>query len=286
MRWSKSILFTLVLLLSLPGFAQPSLRDILQVGGVLQQRRGSSDLEQAIRLGGVIIQMSRRGDYQSRQPSYRVPQRPRYPEVRYPAPPTPQPPVSVGGRPAGYDHIAVSGKSTRLDPSALPLTINPGDQYHYQTVQKAAELWNSAGQGELFRVTTGPADLTVDWTGSNVSAGSRAETRMKTSRRVVVPDSISVRSGNRDRYELARVMTHELGHVLGLDHSSYQGDIMYRSEQPGDLALSERDVQMLYWLYSQHDFVPVVGSTRLGDGVQTFGLQPVSFFCSHGHKSH
>lgn len=284
MRWSNSVLFTLVLLLTVPGFAQPSLRDILQVGGVLQQRRGSSDLEQAIRLGGVIIQMSRRGDYQSRQPSYRVPQNPRYPEVRYPAPAprTPQPPASVGGRPAGYDHIAVSGKSTRLDPSALPLTINPGNQYHYQTVQKAVELWNSAGQGELFRVTTGPADLTVDWTGSNVSAGSRAETRMKTSRRVVVPDSISVRSGNRDRYELARVMTHELGHVLGLDHSDYHGDIMYRSEQPGDLVLSERDVQMLHWLYSQHDFVPVVGATRTRTTVNGFALQPASF-CPHDH---
>ena len=64
MRWSKSIFFTLVLLLTVPGFAQPSLRDILQVGGALQQRRGSSDLEQAIRLGGVIIQMTGRGDYQ------------------------------------------------------------------------------------------------------------------------------------------------------------------------------------------------------------------------------
>jgi len=284
MRWSKSLFFTLVLLLTVPGFAQPSLRDILQVGGVLQQRRGSSDLEQAIRLGGVIIQMSRGSDYGSRQPSYRVPQSPRYPEVRYPtsrAPrQVPRPPVSVGGRPAGYDHIAVAGKTTRLDPSSLPLTINPGDQYHYQTVEKAVSIWNNAGLGTLFQVTTGPADLTVDWSGSSVSPGSRAETRMQTSRSMVVPSSISVRSGHRDQYELARVMTHELGHVLGLDHSDYRGDMMYRSEQPGDLALSERDVQMLHWLYSQPDFVPVVGATRTRSGVNGFALQSASF-CPH-----
>ncbi|MCA9779723.1 MAG: hypothetical protein KC800_23505, partial [Candidatus Eremiobacteraeota bacterium] len=86
MRWSKSLFFTLVLLLTVPGFAEPSLRDILRVGG-------------------VIIQMSRGSEYGSRQPSYRVPQRPRYPEVRYPASraprQVPRPPVSVGGRPAG-----------------------------------------------------------------------------------------------------------------------------------------------------------------------------------------
>ncbi|MFA5503986.1 MAG: matrixin family metalloprotease [Vulcanimicrobiota bacterium] len=283
MRWSKSIILTLVFLLALPAFAQPSLSDLFQIGQALQSRRGSSDLENALRLGGVIIQMSSRGSYQERVPYNRYPHQPRYPDLRVPtpAPQPPQHPATVSGRPAGYEYIAVGGKTTRLDPSYLPLTINPGDQYHYQTVEKAVEIWNNAGMGALFQVTSGPADLTVDWSGRSVTPGTRAETRLHTSRNVVVPSSISVRTEGRDRYELARVMTHELGHVLGLDHSQHRGDMMYRSEQQGELALSNRDIQMLHWLYSQPDYVPVVGATNTRAALNSYSLN--SFNCE-GHE--
>lgn len=170
----------------------------------------------------------------------------------------------------------------RLDPSSLPLTINPGSPHHLQTVQKAVDIWNNAGLGTLFAVTHGQADITVDWSGSAVSPGARAETRMKTSRNLVVPSGISVKTGNRNRYQLARVMTHELGHVLGLDHSSSREDIMYRSESNGDLALSARDQQMVRWLYSQSQYVPVVGATNSGAGARAFALKPSSF-CGHDH---
>jgi Matrixin len=166
----------------------------------------------------------------------------------------------------------------RLDPTRLPLTINPGDAAHLQIVQKSVDLWNRGGLGTLFAVTSGPADITVDWTGRSVSPGARAETRMSTSSNLVVPSGISVKQGDRSPYDLARVMTHELGHVLGLDHSHSKGDIMFRSEAPGgDLVLSDRDLQMLKWLYSQNNYVPVVGSTSQPTGQASFALQPQSF---------
>ena len=289
MRWTKVLVFTLTLFLLQPVWAQPSLRDIMQVSQAIHNRRGSgSNIEQAIRVGGMIIRIAqpRRGT----TPVQRLPRtQPRYPNIptTYPRrqPRTaPAPPVSVpgAGKPQGYDYIAVGGKTMRLDPSSLPLTVNPGGGQHAQSVQKAVQIWNSAGLGTLFAVTNGPADITVDWSGRAVSPGARAETRMRTSRSMVVPSGISVKSGGRNHYQLARVMTHELGHVLGLDHSDSSGDIMYRSETNGDLALSARDLQMVRWLYSQSQYVPVVGSTQGRAGTTSFALQPNSF-CGHDH---
>lgn len=262
----------------------------MQVGQALHNRRGSgsSDLEQAIRVGGMIIRIAqpRRGT----SPLQRLPRtQPRSPNLppTYPRPQprtAPAPPVSVPGvgKPQGYDFIAVAGKTMRLDPTSLPLTINPGSGHYTQSVQKAVQIWNSAGLGTLFALTNGPADITVDWSGSAVSPGARAETRMRTSSSMVVPSGISVKTAGRSPYQLARVMTHELGHVLGLDHSSASGDIMYRSETNGDLALSTRDLQMVKWLYSQSHYVPVVGATQGQAGRASFALKPNSF-CGHDH---
>ena len=289
MRWTKVLVFTLTLFFLQPVWAQPSLRDIMQVTQAVHSRRGSgSNIEQAIRVGGMIIRIAR--PRRGTSPVQRPPRtRSRYPDISSSYPRTqprtvPAPPVSVpgAGRPQGYDYIAVGGKTMRLDPSSLPLTINPGEGRYTQSVQKAVQIWNSAGLGTLFAVTHGPADITVDWSGSAVFPGARAETRMRTSRSMVVPSGISVKTGGRSHYQLARVMTHELGHVLGLDHSNSSSDIMYRSETNGDLALSSRDLQMVKWLYSQSQYVPVVGSTQGRARTTSFALQPNSF-CGHEH---
>lgn len=241
-------------------------------GPVLGGNRRNDKLQTVILIGGALYELSRNRNQSS---SRDYPTRP-YPD--YPGQPTTYPdrpevsnpgyyPEPAGGliRPDGYDAISYSGRTLRLDPSILPLSINPGDRSYQAEVQEAVRTWNSAGLGQLFEVTHGVADLTVDWSGSRVSSGARAETRMATTSRHVVPTDLSVRTSGRSGQQLARVLTHELGHVLGLDHSNQTSDVMYRSEQSNrPLGLTARDRQMLHWLYSQQNYLPVLGRTDIG----------------------
>ncbi|MGE0491356.1 MAG: matrixin family metalloprotease [Vulcanimicrobiota bacterium] len=236
--------------------AQPALADKGSILNDLLHRAGG------IRVGGVVIQVG--GGSRS----------PRGFPRRQPAPPLPAPPqtTSPDGRPAGYAFISSGGRPIRVDPTVLPLTINPGDRRYAPAVANAITAWNQAGLGTFFALSDGPADLTVDWSGRGLSPGSRAETRMSRSAQQVVPSDIRVRPDGRDLPQLSRIMTHELGHVLGLDHSDFAGDIMYHSEQDYPGQLTQRDHQMLVWIYSQQNYTPVVGR-RLATG----GLVPQAF---------
>jgi hypothetical protein len=175
-------------------------------------------------------------------------------------------PGTAVNRPDGYSYIEHHGNPIRLDPRILPLTINAGGGNGDQVVGRAIQNWNAAGIGQVFALTNGPADLTIDWSGSKVSQGARAETRMIRSQNYVMPVELSVRTSGRTPDQLARVMTHELGHVLGLDHSRDRRDVMYEAEQNGSATLSARDLAMVSWLYSQNRYTPVVGRTDVNGG--------------------
>jgi hypothetical protein len=169
------------------------------------------------------------------------------------------PGASSQGRPQGYAFIENGGLPTRLDPSILPLTVNAGGGQGDAVVGRAIESWNNAGIGHVFELTNGAADLNIDWSGSKCSPGARAETRMARSANYVIPTDLSVRTGGRSPEQLTRVLTHELGHVLGLDHSQDPNDVMYASEQNRSSQLTRRDLAMAHWIYSQSRFAPVIG---------------------------
>ena len=74
-------------------------------------------------------------------------------------------------------------------------------------------------------------------------------------------------SGERNRYDLDTVLTHELGHVLGLDESDVRGATMFPDTRRGETdrrQLSTDDVDGILSLY-RHQTMPVIGcsvSTR------------------------
>ena len=263
MKWTKAFgVFLLSFALVVPASAQ-SLQDLLR----LSSGRSSKAQKIAV-IGSVLYQISQR-QRQERPPT--VPNYPQLPQQRVPVYYPPQAPTpshtSPAHRPVGYSALEVSGKPTRLEPSRVPLTVNAGHPAYQDLVHHAVQQWNSAGVGPLFAVTQGQADLTVDWSGSRVSQGARAETRMIRSASQVVPVALSVRTEGRSPEQLARVLTHELGHVLGLDHSNDSRDVMFSSEQNRPNGLTERDVQMVRWLYAQNHYTPIIGQTQRNSSV-------------------
>jgi predicted Zn-dependent protease len=161
------------------------------------------------------------------------------------------------------------------------LSINAGGGRGDEVLGRAVQNWNNVGIGQVFTLTNGPADLSIDWSGSKVSNGARAETRMIRSRNYVVPTDLSVRTNGRSPDQLARVLTHELGHVLGLDHSRDRSDVMYASEQNGPASLSRRDHAMVTWLYSQARYTPVVGRSDINGSLPSVATN----WASHGVES-
>lgn len=237
----------------------------------------------AIQLASILFELNRQRE--STGPRTPEPYPGGFPELPggdpsyYPAPGD----SGSSARPQGYEYITNGGRPARLDPSILPLTINPGNEPHSGMTRYAVDTWNSAGLGQLFELTTGQADLTIDWSGARVSSGARAETRMIKSAQGIVPTDLSVKTSGRSADQLTRVLTHELGHVLGLDHSRSREDVMYMSEQNSRApVLSDRDRQMLHWLYSQDNYSPIVGATDVNSVAHRLS-EPVFFHGGHSH---
>lgn len=172
--------------------------------------------------------------------------------------------------PTGYEAMSQFGKPAHWRPESLPIKLYSDDPSQRRIFEYCLAEWNSAGQGLLFRsVSSEEADLVVTWKPDRLPNGKAGAVWWNPVMGYLLVDGISVdgtwkvTDGVR-----ARVLLQELGHCLGLEHSSSAGDVMFslvvnRRQSLEAARLSPRDRQALVWLYAQTDYVPI--ATRLPD---------------------
>ncbi|MBT9586434.1 matrixin family metalloprotease [bacterium] len=180
-------------------------------------------------------------------------------------------PSLVPPPPDQFDILRVSGRVCHIAPARLPWRIYTGNPDYNRTVDKAIETWNQTGLdlglGYLYARSDDPgaSDLEIRWFDPQLPTDKVAATWWRArddGRRVLgisLDGSFAVPEGNR-----AQILTHELGHVLGLGESYQPGDMMYfqmehRRLNLDQVQLSLRDKLALRWLYQQRDFAPIWG---------------------------
>lgn len=194
----------------------------------------------------------------------------------YPGPPMPRGPqnpqgdaVSPNPQVPGYGAITSQGCLCAVSRPQLPLRYYSSDPARLSLLNEAATSWNEAGKAlgvQFIQVLDHPeaGAIGVDWTGRGLPQEAAGLANI-----AKTPDGLRVAGigmhpipGVPDR-KLVEVLTHEMGHTLGLDHSECPDDLMFRSTRPDALRpqmLTERDVQMLGWLYAQPNARPILAA--------------------------
>ncbi len=174
------------------------------------------------------------------------------------------PPNGDGGRVPNYD-LLYPDIVCRWDDDAFPLKvyIDPhpsSDAFAHQLYTAALEgidMWDNVIDGIpdpfIYEPDIDSTDITARWELMNLS-GYTLATKYK--------DHIAIRKmainvDIRDPESIRLIMGHELGHVLGLDLSGVSNDLMYSHIYPGITTLTQRDSDMINWLYSQENYVPI-----------------------------
>lgn len=182
------------------------------------------------------------------------------------------PPASkIGAKPDRYEAIMMGAMPVRWHLKHLPLKVyskhaHTGDtatQYD-AVVQRAVVVWNKVGRDngmdrDFFRIVhrSKGADIQVIWTGQYLLPGSIGTAYPSEGRIGMIP---------LDRYgglgKAGETLMQELCHMLGVAHSEIRMDIMFagghsHSPELAKLSVTERDKQMIAWLYSQIRYVPL-----------------------------
>jgi hypothetical protein len=197
-------------------------------------------------------------------------------------------------------------------PASIPITINvtgtsnvPGSG-HFPALQNAIRTWNEApgSKARLVEVTSASERARTDWWSDDVhlvmfdevnasgyfpiGTGIVAITPVWFTNSGAISDADVLFNG-RDfdfttsgvplRFDIQDVATHELGHLLGLDHSGWAGATMYPYVDPTVIlhrSLSQDDVCGLRDAYPSTPFGSISGVIRRADDSFVAGAHVVA----------
>ena len=162
------------------------------------------------------------------------------------------------------------GKLSRWHDKVMPLSVFIGkfnwyksegksDELKYtQMIIDAFNLWERLSGGLVsFQRTINIYDsnINVEWKRvDRKSLGSCTFNYDKLGRYYSAEVSIGLSDGilhhkYMDENEVFHTILHEIGHSMGLGHSSTKGDIMYVPHEYGVVQISQNDIETLRWLY-------------------------------------